>query len=189
MSCSWLRPPTTRPRPQRIRSWVAIRRCRPSAASPVGLVRRRSADRRLLSWRRRSGGSSRQERSTLGSSWAFHIWGERPPRRLSCRPRSRCPGGRQVRSPTHWTASPHERVYRDATYQSERDARSFARTVLGKDPVQVETGKLRSADGGWQYRGKVADLEGHHPGDPPHIHLERLDPETGEVLENWHLYW
>lgn len=22
-----------------------------------------------------------------------------------------------------------------------------------------------------------------------HVHLERIDPETGAVLENWHLYW
>jgi hypothetical protein len=80
-------------------------------------------------------------------------------------------------------------VNRSATYKSERDARSFARTALGRNPVEIEPGKLRSVDGRWQYRGKVADLEGHGPGDSPHVHLERLNPETGEVLENWHLRW
>jgi RHS repeat-associated protein len=80
-------------------------------------------------------------------------------------------------------------VNRSATYKSERDARSFARTVLGRKPVEVDPGKLRSADGRWQYRGKLEDLEGHGPGDSPHVHLERLDPDTGDVLENWHLRW
>jgi hypothetical protein len=61
--------------------------------------------------------------------------------------------------------------------------------MCGCDPVQVEPGKLRSADGRWQYRGKPEDLAGHGPGDSPHIHLERLNQKTGEVLENWHLRW
>jgi Flp pilus assembly pilin Flp len=80
-------------------------------------------------------------------------------------------------------------VNRSATYASERDARNTARTKLGRNPVQVEPGKLRSQDGRWQYRGKPADLEGHGPADSPHVHLERLDPVTGEVLENWHFRW
>jgi Flp pilus assembly pilin Flp len=80
-------------------------------------------------------------------------------------------------------------VNRSAKYASERDARSFARTQLGRDPVQVAPGKLRSQDGRWQYRGKPEDLNGHGPKDSPHVHLERLNPKTGEVLENWHLRW
>jgi hypothetical protein len=76
-----------------------------------------------------------------------------------------------------------------ARYSSEREARAFARNKLGKDPVQVAPGKLRSQDGRWQYRGKPEDLEGHGPTDSPHIHLEHLDPATGEVLKNWHLRW
>ncbi|MFS8064966.1 MAG: hypothetical protein ACMG6S_01215, partial [Byssovorax sp.] len=74
-------------------------------------------------------------------------------------------------------------------YASEREARAMARTKLGRNPVQVESGKLRSQDGRWQYRGKAIDLEGHGPMDTPHIHLEQLNPETGEVLYNLHLRW
>jgi hypothetical protein len=76
-----------------------------------------------------------------------------------------------------------------ARFGSQGEARSLARTKLGRDPIQVEPGKLRSADGKWQYRGKPEDLTGHGPGDSPHIHLERLNAKTGEVLENWHLRW
>lgn len=50
-------------------------------------------------------------------------------------------------------------------------------------------GTWSNADGAWQYRAKENDLEGHGPNDSPHIHLERLDPSTGVVLENWHLRW
>jgi hypothetical protein len=80
-------------------------------------------------------------------------------------------------------------VNRSAKYASEREARAIARTHLGKDPVKVGPGKLRSQDGRWQYRGKPDDLLGHSPADSAHIHLEKLDPKTGEVLENWHLRW
>lgn len=76
-----------------------------------------------------------------------------------------------------------------AKYASEGEARAVARAKLGKEPVEVEPYKLRSSDGRWQYRAKPEDLQGHGPGDGPHIHLERLDPDTGEVLENWHLRW
>jgi hypothetical protein len=76
-----------------------------------------------------------------------------------------------------------------ARFKSEGEARSLARTKLGRNPTQVAPGKLRSADGRWQYRGKPEDLRGHGPSDSPHVHLERLDPTTGEVLENWHLRW
>lgn len=72
---------------------------------------------------------------------------------------------------------------------SQREARNLARTKLGQNPQQVEPGKLRSQDGRWQYRGKSEDLAGHGSGDSPHIHLERLNAQTGEVLENWHLRW
>ncbi|VAW62671.1 Rhs-family protein [hydrothermal vent metagenome] len=80
-------------------------------------------------------------------------------------------------------------VNRSAKYNSERDARNLARKKLGKNPVQVEENKWRSADGKWQYRAKPGDLKGHGPNDTPHIHLEKLNPKTGEVLENWHLRW
>jgi uncharacterized protein (DUF952 family) len=54
--------------------------------------------------------------------------------------------------------------------------------MLGKNPIKVGN-KWRSADGVWQYRAKPGDvMDGH-------IHLERLDPSTGEVIENWHFRW
>jgi RHS repeat-associated protein len=74
-------------------------------------------------------------------------------------------------------------------YGSEREARAMVREKLGKDPVEIEPGKFRSADGKWQYRAKPEDLVGHGPNDGPHIHLERLNPDTGEVLYNLHLRW
>jgi hypothetical protein len=76
-----------------------------------------------------------------------------------------------------------------AKFGSEGEARAFARQKLGRNPVEVEPGKLRSQDGRWQYRAKPNDLTGHGPGDSPHVHLEQLDPETGEVIQNWHLRW
>jgi hypothetical protein len=76
-----------------------------------------------------------------------------------------------------------------ARFSSEGEARSLARRKIGKEPVEIEPGKFRSRDGKWQYRAKPEDLQGHRPGDTPHVHIERLDPRTGEVLENWHLRW
>jgi RHS repeat-associated protein len=67
--------------------------------------------------------------------------------------------------------------------KSEGDARNLARTKLGKDPVQIERHKWRSQDGKWQYRAKPGDLMLRH------IHLEELNPKTGEVIQNLHLRW
>jgi hypothetical protein len=61
--------------------------------------------------------------------------------------------------------------------------------MLGKGAVEIEPGKFRSQDGRWQYRAKGDDLAGRHSDGTSHIHLERLNPETGEVLTNWHLQW
>jgi hypothetical protein len=70
-----------------------------------------------------------------------------------------------------------------ATMKSEGEARAMAREKLGPGAVEVEPGKLRSADGKWQYRAKPGDFEDGH------IHLEELDPITGEVKQNLHLRW
>ena len=70
-----------------------------------------------------------------------------------------------------------------ASFESEGEARSFARTKLGSDAVEVEPGKWRSADGKWQYRAKPGDVSENH------IHLEQLNPQTGEVIQNLHLRW
>jgi RHS repeat-associated protein len=74
-------------------------------------------------------------------------------------------------------------VQRSCTFNSEGHARQLAREKLGQNPVMVGDNKLRSVDGRWQYRAKPVDTTQNH------VHLERLDPETGEVLENWHLNW
>ena len=68
-------------------------------------------------------------------------------------------------------------------FGSEREARSFARTKVGHNPTVSDAGKLVSRNGRWQYRAKPVDLAGKH------IHLERLNPKTGEVKINYHLTW
>ena len=72
---------------------------------------------------------------------------------------------------------------KSATFGSERAARNFARTKVGRNPIQAGPNKLRSNNGVWQYRAKPGDLAQNH------IHLEKLNPKTGEVLVNWHLRW
>ena len=70
-----------------------------------------------------------------------------------------------------------------AMFKSEGEARALAREKLGANPVEVEANKWRSADGRWQYRAKPGDVVDNH------IHLEQLNPQTGEVLQNLHLRW
>lgn len=70
-----------------------------------------------------------------------------------------------------------------AMFKSEGEARALARTKLGSNPVEVAPGKWRSADGNWQYRAKPGDVADNH------IHLEKLNPQTGEVIQNVHLRW
>ena len=51
---------------------------------------------------------------------------------------------------------------------------------------------MRSKNGKWQYRAKEGDLKGHpnhKKPSKPHVHLEELNPKTGEVIRNYHLYW
>lgn len=66
---------------------------------------------------------------------------------------------------------------------SEGQARALARTKIGKNPVNIGYNKWRSSNGVWQYRANAKDLLQRH------IHLEKLNPKTGEVLVNWHLRW
>jgi hypothetical protein len=68
-----------------------------------------------------------------------------------------------------------------ANFRSEREARNFARQKVGRNPVSVGENKLRSANGKWQYRAKPVDTRDNH------IHLEELDPKTGDVIRNYHL--
>jgi hypothetical protein len=70
-----------------------------------------------------------------------------------------------------------------AEFNSEGEARAFARTKLGGDAIEVEPNKFRSRNGKWQYRAKPGDVQDRH------IHLEELDPITGEVKQNLHLRW
>lgn len=70
-----------------------------------------------------------------------------------------------------------------AWFNSEGEARALAREKPGKNPIEIGRGKWRSRDGKWQYRAKPKDVR------QSHIHLEELDPHTGEVLQNLHLRW
>ncbi|MGH3773335.1 MAG: DUF6531 domain-containing protein [Pseudonocardiaceae bacterium] len=70
-----------------------------------------------------------------------------------------------------------------AEFRSEAEARTLAREKIGKNPVEVGRNKWRSVDGKWQYRAKPCDVDNRH------VHLEELDPSTGEVLQNVHLRW
>ncbi len=70
-----------------------------------------------------------------------------------------------------------------AVFRNEREARNLARGKLGAGAVEVEANKWRSADGKWQYRAKPGDVAENH------VHLEELNPKTGEVLQNLHLRW
>ena len=74
-------------------------------------------------------------------------------------------------------------LQRSATFGSEGEARALARQKVGSEPIEVGPQKLRSQDGRWQYRARPGDVSRGH------VHLERLDPRTGEVLQNWHLRW
>lgn len=81
-------------------------------------------------------------------------------------------------------------VQREAMFRNEGEARATAFRMMfpsGRlgisDPVQVAPGKWRSYNGRWQYRAKPIDYTQNH------IHIERLDPVTGHVRENWHLRW
>ncbi|MGE7155982.1 RHS repeat-associated core domain-containing protein [Methylorubrum rhodesianum] len=80
---------------------------------------------------------------------------------------------RSTRSTNNWSAK----------MNSERDARNLARSKVGSNPIEVEPNKWRSVDGKWQYRAKPGDVNQRH------IHLEELNPRTGEVLQNLHLRW
>jgi hypothetical protein len=62
---------------------------------------------------------------------------------------------------------------------------SMDQARLGKRTVELGDNKWRSRNDRYQYRSKPIDT---HRKDNPHVHLEKLEPETGEVLENWHFH-
>ena len=68
-------------------------------------------------------------------------------------------------------------------FGSEREARNFARTKVGHNPMKTDNYKLVSQNSKWQYRAKPVDYNNAH------VHLEKLNPKTGEVLINYHLKW
>jgi hypothetical protein len=82
---------------------------------------------------------------------------------------------------------PRDEVNESQNFLSEGDARAHARKHIRKDPLQLDENKYRSRDGRWQYRARPGDVAGDARG--PHVHLEHIDPETGEVLRNVHLRW
>jgi uncharacterized protein RhaS with RHS repeats len=73
-------------------------------------------------------------------------------------------------------------------FNNMQEAGDYAMKHIGGDPVQVSTGKVRSSDGRWQFRGKPNDISGAHGGGS-HMHLEELNPVTGQVINNQHLYY
>lgn len=118
--------------------------------------------------------------------------GRRPPRGMvPWRPPVRRPApfrlpptGYSARFPRDYQDS--RTVQREAMFRNEGEARTQAFRVMfhnGMNPVEVAPGKWRSANGRWQYRAKPVDYNQNH------VHLERLDPATGHVKENWHLRW
>jgi hypothetical protein len=70
-----------------------------------------------------------------------------------------------------------------AYFTSEGEARNLATEMLGSDPVEVEPNKWRNQDGKWRYIAKPGDVGVYY------IHLEELNPKTGEVKQNLHLRW
>jgi hypothetical protein len=90
-------------------------------------------------------------------------------------------GGGSSKYPRDWPSGRTNE--QTAWFNSEGEARQLAREKLGRDPVEIEPYKWRSQDGKWQYRAKPDDVA------QGHVHLEELDPATGEVLQNWHLRW
>jgi RHS repeat-associated protein len=90
-------------------------------------------------------------------------------------------GGGSSKYPRNWPSGRTNE--QTAWFNSEGEARQLAREKLGRDPVEIEPYKWRSQDGKWQYRAKPDDVA------QGHVHLEELDPATGEVLQNWHLRW
>ena len=68
----------------------------------------------------------------------------------------------------------------------EAEARGFANGFMNsqKQPtVNLPGNKVRSQDGKWQYRANKQDIQDKH------LHIERLDPNTGRVIENYHIQW
>ncbi|HKR12576.1 MAG TPA: RHS repeat-associated core domain-containing protein [Pyrinomonadaceae bacterium] len=127
--------------------------------------------------------------------------GGRPPRGGGGRrpPRGMVPWRPPVRRPAPYRPPPSgysarfprdyqdkNTVQKEAMFRSEGEARTEAFRVMfhmGSRPVEVAPGKWRSANGRWQFRAKTVDYTQNH------VHLERLDPATGRVMENWHLRW
>jgi len=89
----------------------------------------------------------------------------------------------QHKPPRDYQVKGKTKQFFNVMFNSEGEARNFARQKIGSNSTEVEPYKWRSSDGKWQYRAKPGDLEDGH------IHLEQLDPKTGEVLQNFHLTW
>lgn len=107
------------------------------------------------------------------TKWAVGGLGALRSLRVGSRARTFVKDWAPLRNPNNWSA----------WMNSEGQARALARQKLGPKPVQVELNKWRSADGKWQYRAKPGDVSDNH------VHLEELNPTTGEVLQNLHLRW
>jgi hypothetical protein len=72
----------------------------------------------------------------------------------------------------------------DGSYVTEDNVLDAADDWLGDEYMEMGkpgSGVFRSADGSRQFRFTMADLEGTHGDQGPHVHFESLDPATGAV--------
>jgi hypothetical protein len=80
-------------------------------------------------------------------------------------------------------------TYRPAKFPTQADAWIWARRKLGPNQISGapfgEPYKWRNPSQTMQLRAKPGDINDVRP----HIHIEIMNPRTGQVLTNWHLYW
>ncbi|MEL6271008.1 MAG: polymorphic toxin-type HINT domain-containing protein [Chloroflexota bacterium] len=84
------------------------------------------------------------------------------------------------------------RNFGELTYNSVDEAWNQARIRMNQmggpqEVVQVADGKWRSIDGRYQIRAVQADIGSNVA--RPHVHLEILNPETGQIISNGHFYF
>jgi hypothetical protein len=66
-------------------------------------------------------------------------------------------------------------------------ALTSAERHLGPGYREIAPGVFRSADGTRQFRMTTSDLTGRGMRGQPHVHFERIDPNTGKSLRNLHV--
>jgi len=74
--------------------------------------------------------------------------------------------------------APSVRLYFPETYRSDTLS-----SILMTANTKTSNPGHPSRDGKWQYRAKPGDVSDNH------VHLEQLNPQTGEVIQNLHIRW